>query len=118
MPEWPKFPLNEWTNESSDPIYIIERNDRTWGPQPIVRNLITGLEGGRAMTTFRLNEGRMDRVARIVVGVILIAVGIAMMGTWGIVLGVIGLVPLFTGLTGWCPLYALFNINTCKMIRH
>jgi predicted PurR-regulated permease PerM len=70
------------------------------------------------MTAFKVNEGRRDREARVVAGVILIAVGIAMMGTWGVVLGVIGLVPLITGLTGWCPLYALFKINTCKLMRH
>jgi len=36
-------------------------------------------------------------------------------GNWGIVLGVIGLVPLITGLTGWCPLYSVFKISTCKI---
>ncbi|GJL78187.1 MAG: hypothetical protein NPINA01_11760 [Nitrospinaceae bacterium] len=70
------------------------------------------------MTALKLNEGRMDRAARIVIGVLLVAVGFAMMGTWGLILGLMGLVPLITGLTGWCPLYALFGINTCKLIHH
>jgi len=67
------------------------------------------------MTT---NEGKIDRVMRIVVGVILIAAGFYLQGTWGIVLGVVGLIPLLTGLIGWCPLYALFKIDTCRLIRH
>jgi len=52
------------------------------------------------------------------VGVVLVAVGIAMMGPWGGVLGVIGFVPFITGLTGWCPLYALFKGNTSNLLRH
>lgn len=71
-----------------------------------------------AMTTFKMNVGNRDREARVVLGVVLIAFGIAMMGTWGVVLGVIGIIPLITGLTGWCPLYALFKISTCKLLHH
>ncbi|MFQ5450467.1 MAG: DUF2892 domain-containing protein [Nitrospinaceae bacterium] len=70
------------------------------------------------MTAITLNEGKYDRIGRIVLGVILIAVGISLWGVWGLIVGIVGLVPLITGLTGWCPLYALFKINTCKMIHH
>ncbi len=70
------------------------------------------------MTAMTMNEGKIDRAMRIIVGVVLIAVGFYLQGTWGIVLGVVGLVPLLTGLIGWCPLYALFNINTCRWIQH
>jgi hypothetical protein len=58
------------------------------------------------------NEGQTDRLLRIVAGLVLL--GLAFTGhytpwTW------IGVVPLLTGLIGWCPAYALFGINTCKL---
>ena len=28
--------------------------------------------------------------------------------------GLLGLVPIATGLSGWCPPYAIFGISTCK----
>lgn len=57
------------------------------------------------------NVGGIDRIARIVVGLALIAA--AATGTVG-VWGWIGVVPLATGLIGWCPPYAIFGLNTCK----
>lgn len=58
------------------------------------------------------NVGGIDRVARIVAGVVLI--GLAATGTIG-VWGWIGVVPLATGLSGWCPAYLPFGLSTCKM---
>ncbi len=69
------------------------------------------------MTTMMLNEGRWDRFARVFFGMVLIAVGLAIWGIGGAVVALIGLVPLITGLTGYCPLYALFKINTCTWKR-
>ena len=57
------------------------------------------------------NVGGIDRILRIVVGIALIAA--AAMGSIG-VWGYIGVVPLLTGLMGWCPPYALLGFNTCK----
>lgn len=57
------------------------------------------------------NVGGIDRVIRIVAGVVLIA--LAVTGTIGI-WGWIGIVPLATGLIGWCPAYLPFGIKTCK----
>ena len=57
------------------------------------------------------NEGTLDRVARVALGVVLIVMALRGMytpWTW------IGVVPLLTGLVGWCPPYALLGINTCK----
>ena len=56
------------------------------------------------------NVGGTDRVLRVVVGVVLIA--LAATGTVG-VWGWIGVVPLLTGLIHWCPLYPLFGFNSC-----
>ena len=57
------------------------------------------------------NEGQTDRLLRIIAGLVLL--GLAVSGlytpwTW------IGVVPLLTGLIGWCPAYSLFGINSCK----
>jgi len=57
------------------------------------------------------NIGNIERIIRIVGGLVLIA--LAATGTMG-VWGWLGLVPLATGLTGWCPPYSLLGINTCK----
>ena len=57
------------------------------------------------------NIGNTERIIRIVGGLILIALAATnTVGVWGWV----GLVPLATGLTGWCPPYSLLGINTCK----
>jgi len=61
------------------------------------------------------NMGNADRVLKVIVGIVLVVVGFAVLnGTVGIVVGVIGLIPLATGLIGWCPLYTLFNLKTKK----
>ena len=57
------------------------------------------------------NVHNIERVIRIVAGLGLISlVFIGPQTPWGWV----GLVPLATGATGWCPPYALFGISTCK----
>lgn len=61
------------------------------------------------------NEGTIDRVLRITLGAVMLAVGWTgvVEGAPGAVLGVLGFVPLLTGLVGWCPIYALFGVSTC-----
>jgi hypothetical protein len=58
------------------------------------------------------NVGGIDRVVRVVAGVVLIS--LAATGTIG-VWGWIGVVPLATGLIGWCPAYLPFGIKTCSV---
>lgn len=58
------------------------------------------------------NVGQIDRTLRIVLGLVLL--GLAFSGqyvpwTW------LGVIPLLTGLIGWCPPYSLLGINTCKV---
>ena len=60
----------------------------------------------------KLNVGSIDRTLRIVGGLVLI--GLAATGTVG-VWGWIGVVPLLTGLVGFCPVYPLLGISTCPM---
>jgi hypothetical protein len=57
------------------------------------------------------NIGNIERIIRIVGGLVLIALAAtSTVGVWGW----LGLVPLATGLVGWCPPYSLLGINTCK----
>ncbi|MDO8777917.1 MAG: DUF2892 domain-containing protein [Burkholderiaceae bacterium] len=60
----------------------------------------------------KTNEGGIDRILRIVAGLALI--GLTLTGTIG-AWGWIGVVPLATGLIGWCPLYTMLGINSCPM---
>lgn len=58
------------------------------------------------------NEGTLDRTIRIALGAALIAlVFVGPQTLWGLV----GVVPLLTGLVGFCPLYRLVGIDTCKL---
>ena len=66
-------------------------------------------EGTSDMTR---NVGGIDRIMRIVVGLVLL--GLTFLGTIGW-WGLIGLVPLATALLGFCPLYPLLGMNTCPM---
>ncbi len=57
------------------------------------------------------NVGGVDKIARIVVGALLILLALTgAIGAWGW----IGVLPLATGLLNFCPAYNLIGINTCK----
>ncbi|MHB0889047.1 YgaP family membrane protein [Acidithiobacillus sp.] len=62
-----------------------------------------------------VNEGKTDRIIRVIIGLLIILVlGIALPGTekwWALV----GLIPLITGIIGFCGLYAMFGIKTCPL---
>ncbi len=60
------------------------------------------------------NIGKSDRILRVVVGCVLITGGVVIAGTAGMIMAAIGLIPLGTGLMGNCPVYSIFNVNTCK----
>ena len=63
------------------------------------------------------NMGTPDRVIRIIVGLVLIALYFVYPTApyrWAFLLGI---VPLATGLLGWCGLYSLLGISTCPMRR-
>jgi len=58
----------------------------------------------------KTNIGNIERGIRIAAGLILIALAATnTVGWWGW----LGVVPLATGLLGWCPPYAMLGINTC-----
>jgi hypothetical protein len=61
------------------------------------------------------NIGTIDRIARIVIGLALIAAALGLFGpAYQAVWAWIGIIPLVTGLVGWCPLYSVLGIRTCK----
>ena len=62
----------------------------------------------------KFNVGGLDRILRIIVCIVLIA--LAVTGTIG-VWGWIGIVPLVTGLFKFCPLYSIIGISSCPMKR-
>ncbi len=58
-----------------------------------------------------INMGLIDRIARITIGTLLIALSLSgAIGLWGW----IGIVPLATAFVGFCPLYRLIGIKTCS----
>lgn len=60
----------------------------------------------------KVNEGNTDRIVRIILGIVLIVLGLA---TSQILLAIVGLVPLLTGLSGFCLIYRLLGISTCPV---
>lgn len=60
----------------------------------------------------KTNVGSFDRIARVLIGVLLLA--LTAMGTIG-VWGWIGIVPIATAAFGFCPLYTVLGFNTCPM---
>jgi hypothetical protein len=64
------------------------------------------------------NVGTIDRAARIVIGLSLIAAALGLFGpAYQSVWGWIGVIPVLTGLIGWCPLYSILGIRACKTRR-
>lgn len=62
------------------------------------------------------NVGSIDRTVRIIIAVLLgiLVAAKVVTGTLAVVLAVVAVIALFTGLVGWCGLYAVLGINTCK----
>lgn len=60
------------------------------------------------------NVGSVDKILRIVIGLGLLSLLFVLEAPMKY-LGLIGLVPLATSLMGWCPLYTLIGVNTCKV---
>lgn len=56
------------------------------------------------------NIGSVDKVVRVILGVVIILLGIIFKSWWGL----IGLIPLFTALLGVCPAYLIFKLSTVK----
>lgn len=60
------------------------------------------------------NVGTVDRVVRIVAGLVLLSLVVILEGNarwWGLV----GVLPLATGLVGWCAMYTSFGFDTRRI---
>lgn len=58
------------------------------------------------------NVGQIDRILRVALGIVLLSlVFVGPKTLWGLV----GLIPLITGLAKFCPLYRIFGIRTCAI---
>jgi hypothetical protein len=60
------------------------------------------------------NVGNADRIIRVVIGVALLSLVFILEGNarW---FGLIGIMPIFTGLMRWCPAYSLLGMRTCPL---
>ena len=59
----------------------------------------------------KANVGGIDRIVRIVIGAVILAWGAYAQNWWGLV----GAVPLLTGLMSWCPPYNVLGISSCAV---
>ena len=59
-----------------------------------------------------VNVGRMDKFVRIIVGISILSLLFLLKGDARL-LGLIGIVPLATGLVGYCPFYTMLGLSTC-----
>jgi hypothetical protein len=64
---------------------------------------------------FKVNEGPVDRIIRVILGIGFVAAGFFVSGVASVVLWIIGAISLLTGITGFCGLYVLLGINTCPL---
>lgn len=64
----------------------------------------------------KTNEGSLDRILRVLGGILLIVLGLlgVMSGAWMWVAYIVGALLLVTGVVGFCPLYALLRTSTNK----
>lgn len=58
----------------------------------------------------KCNVGQTDRLLRIIIGLVILVLGYIYSSWWGL----IGLIPLLTGLFRWCPAYLPCKISTDK----
>jgi hypothetical protein len=63
-----------------------------------------------------LNESSADRIIRVVLGLVILALGWGgvVTGGWGVFFKIIGFIPLLTGIIGVCPAYLLLKFRTNK----
>jgi len=68
------------------------------------------------------NIGAIDRTARMITGAALIGMffilNFSSVTIWLAILPLIGILPLTSGILGWCPVYALFHTKSCGMDEH
>ncbi len=61
------------------------------------------------------NVGRPDRIARVIVGLVLLIAAFYLPHIASIIVAIVGAVSVITGLTGFCVIYRLFGLDTCRV---
>ena len=61
----------------------------------------------------KCNVGKRDKIIRLILGLLIIAIGIYFKTWWGMV----GAILIITAFIGWCPAYVPFGISTCTKER-
>jgi len=57
------------------------------------------------------NVGSVERAIRVIAGIAILSLAfVGPQSPWAY----LGIIPLATGLMGWCPAYALLGISTCR----
>lgn len=62
----------------------------------------------------KTNEGTIDRAMRVILGIALLS--LVVIGPTSL-FGLVGVIPLLTGLIGFCPLYKIFGFDTCPLSK-
>lgn len=82
---------------------------------PVNKSAILNVLTVTTHNTMKTNEGAIDRILRVVLAVVLFWLAAVVTNVYvAIVVGIVGLVLLFTGVLGYCGLYALLGISTNK----
>jgi hypothetical protein len=80
----------------------------------VVLNVENDVVSKEEVFQMKKNMGIADRVVRLILAVVIFALGLIFHSWWGL----IGIIPLLTALFGWCALYAPFKFSTCKKDTH
>jgi hypothetical protein len=102
-------PVSLVSAEARRPLMVSRMRRYQW------RCTLAQFKSGKITRCVMVNVGGVDRGLRIVAGAALVLLSFVGPVTetlypWGL----IGIVPLVTGLIGWCPAYSIFRIKTCR----
>ena len=61
------------------------------------------------MTITKKNVGNVDTLIRVIVGIVILVIGFLAESLWGL----LGIIPIASGVVSWCPFYWYFGASTC-----
>lgn len=120
QPQWLEKSSSPWRRQCRECLPIIDgyhrpiKGTRNVRPHSASKAVITKTKAQEA-EMFKRNLGTVDRAVRIVLGVILAAISMLVFkGTASTIVGIVALIPLITGIVGFCPLYVPLKLSTVK----
>lgn len=82
----------------------------------IAQNMAVQLWGvGHRIGDMKTNESSIDRLIRVVLAVVFVVLAVKFTGVLSVVMWVLAAVMAITAVVGFCPLYRVFGISTCKV---